>query len=310
MGRGGTLRRVDGAALRTNVLGRERTFCCHRATFSGAHPPNSLAAVAECVGAGVPRLEVDVRFLRDDAMLVFHDGMLDGETTGSGLVDALDAPGARQVRLREHPETGLCFLEDVVVAMAGGPTLLQVDLKLMRPISPARVRLLAEALAPLEGRLVVGSQAHWNLRPLATAGLPVALDPTLHLHRNERRRPGDGLTPARKGIHGLWDDAPLAQIRHATAAEYLAARVEDLAGLAPAAVEWMVDIETLRYASALGVGLGEVLAERGIALAAWTMRDEGPERSRMLLQELFEIGATTIITDYGRMLAGYVHGAG
>ena len=131
---------MRGEGLRLDAWGRKRVICCHRATLSGRFPPNSLAAIAECVEARVPRLEIDVRFLRDDAMLIFHDSLLDHETTGAGRVDALDGEAARALRYRWDGEHGVCSLDEVADVMRGGDTLLQVDLKLMRPISRGRRR--------------------------------------------------------------------------------------------------------------------------------------------------------------------------
>lgn len=291
-----------GLELAPAVMGARRVFCCHRATLSGAHAPNSLPAVSECVEAAVPRLELDVRFLADDSMLIFHDRLLDHETNARGPVDALDRAAARDVRHRTGEP--LCFIEEVVDILRTGSTLFQVDLKLMRPITNERVQLLLEALAPLGDRVLIGSQAHWNLRPLALAGLPVALDPTLHWHHAPGRT-GEGVVPGRLGMHGLWDDAPLAHIRHASAAEYIHARVEDLIGILPAAREWMVDISTLQHIATLGIELPRVLAARGIEVAAWTMRDAGPGPTTEALRRLFAMGVTTVITDHARQLARY-----
>lgn len=277
-------------------------FCCHSATLSGRHIPNSLPAVEECVAAGVPRLEVDVRFLGDDSMLIFHDGELDGETTASGRVDKLDAAGARQVRYREDERVPLCFLGDVVDLVRRGNTLLQVDLKLMRPITPGRARALEESLRPVAGQVLVGSQAHWNLRHLR--GMPVAIDPTLQWHADGGR--GGHTAPRSRGVHGLWDDAPLAASARATATEYVESRVADIRGLLPSAIEWMVDIATVEHLSRLGVPLGDVLDAHGVALAAWTFHGTEPEPGE-LLSRLFRAGARTVITD--APLAAAKHGA-
>lgn len=285
------------------VLGKRRVFCCHRATLSRRHRPNSLAAVTECVEAGVPRLEIDVRFLSDDGMLVFHDAHLDAETIGEGPVHALDTAAARRLRYRAD-ETALCFLEDVADAVRGSATLLQVDLKLMRPMVPSRVAALARALAPIRDQALVGSLAHWNLRRLAAAGLRVALDTTFQWHHSARRMEGDGLNPVTLGVHGLWDDSPIAANPRASAGEYLAERVEDLLTLAPAS-EWMVDYGTLLHMASLGLSLGETLAARGVDLAAWTLTDDGDRSTTPLLRSVLETGAATIITDDPAALAQY-----
>lgn len=291
----------EAAKLRATVGGRERVLCCHRAVYSGRFPANSLAAVQECVEAGVPRFEIDVRFLRDDSMLIFHDSRLDDETTGSGPVDALDRAEASRLRHRGAGSHGLCFLEDVAEAAKRGASTVQVDLKLMRPMSGARLAALTAALAPIRELALIGSQAHWNLRPLATAGFRVALDPTLHWHYRPGRDPS--LTPGRMGVHGLWDDAPLAHIRHASARDYVRSRVDDLGALLPAAVEWMVDIDTIEHVATLGTNLGDALRERGIELAAWTLRDRGPE-TLPILARMFDLGAATVIADDLDVVAG------
>lgn len=267
-------------------------FSCHRATLSGRHVPNSLQAVDECVRAAVPRLEIDVRFLADDAMLVFHDGLLDHETTGTGRVDALDRAAAAALRYRSHEAVGLCFLEDVVDRMRGSGTVLQVDLKLMRPMSGVRARLLEAALAPIKAHVLVGSQAHWNLRQIS--GLPLAFDPTLQWH-SDRGRNGHTV-PRTLGRHGIWDDAPLATNPYPGPEEYVRSRVRDLLGLLPAAVEWMVDIATIQHIAGLGVELGAELARYGVSLAAWTLRESEPDVGG-LLHRLFGCGVRTVITD-------------
>ena len=286
-----------------DVHGRRRVICCHRATLSGRFPPNSLAAIEECVEARVPRLEIDVRFLSDDAMLIFHDDLLDRETTGSGPVGALDRATAARLRYREDETHGLCFLAEVADAMKAGETLLQVDLKLMRPLSKQRLDLLAAALEPIRDRCLIGSQAHWNLRPLAGRGFRVALDPTLQWHYLPGRDPS--LTPSLLGVHGLWDDAPLAHIRHASALDYLEARLDALAGLPPRATEWMVDVRTIDHLATLGLPLGEALLARGVELAAWTLRDYGAVETPPVLERLFQLGTTTVIADDAPAIARY-----
>ena len=275
------------------VAGRRRVLCCHSGTLSGRFPPNSLAAVEECVRAGVPRLEVDVRFMADDAMAIFHDGSLEATTTGAGRLADVERSATQTWRYRwDDGDHAICFLEEVVDLLRGSQTMLQVDLKLMRPISASRASLLKDVLRPVADQLIVGSQAHWNLRRLD--GLPVAFDPTLHWHyAPERTYPG---SPHTAGIHGLWDDSPLAAIPHATAEEYVLTRIEDLRGLVPQATEWMVDIRTILHLASLGVPLGLELERHGCELAAWTLRADTPDRPAALAGVL-AAGATTVITD-------------
>lgn len=290
------------------VAGAPRVFCCHRAQLTGNHPPNSVAAVKECVDAGAPRLEIDVRFLADDSLLVAHDRVLRGPSGSPEQIDGLDRAGVTALHFQS---TGAapCFLEDVVEAMASSETLLQVDLKLMRPLTPLRAQRLAEAVAPLGERVLVGSQAHWNLPALTARGLPLAFDPTLQWHYFPGRT-GEGLSPARLGVHGLWDDATIAHIPAVSFEHYIESRVDDLLGLVEGVREWMVDIRTLLHIASLGVRLGDLLEGRGVAIAAWTLQDEGPEASSAKLSSLFELGATTVITDHPLVLSGYARSLG
>lgn len=277
--------------LAPTFRGRQRYICCHSATLSGNFAPNSLGAVRECIAREAPRVEVDVRFMADDAMLIFHDSTLEPSTTGSGRVDALCAPDVANIRYKGDPRSGLCFLEHVVEALAGSSTMLQVDLKLMRPITDGQARKLEAALAPLEDRLIVGAQAHWNLR--AVRGLPIAFDPTLHWCYEPD---ADQVRPQALGVHGLWDDSPIAVNERFSAAEYVEQRILDIRGILPNAIEWMVDIATILRLGELGVALGERLRSEGCALAAWTLRDTRPEMAATV-ERLFALGVETIITD-------------
>ncbi|MGE0600850.1 MAG: glycerophosphodiester phosphodiesterase [Dehalococcoidia bacterium] len=282
-----------GNALAPVVDGKRRVVCCHSGTLSGRFPPNSLAAVEECVAERVPRLEVDVRFMADDSMLIFHDATLDRATTVAGAVGSLSRANVAHARYLADESHGLCFLEDVVDLLRGSSTTLQVDLKLMRPITQARASALLRALKPLRQQVIIGSQAHWNLRSLG--GVPLAFDPTLQWHYDPERRMEEAL-PRQMGVHGLWDDSPLAAIPHASANSYVEQRIQDLLNLFPQAVEWMVDIRTIEHIHSLGTNLAERLARASCALAAWTIRQHTPNR-KVLVRELCALGVETFISD-------------
>ena len=289
-------------ALLPEVAGRRRTICCHSAALSGAHAPNSLEAVRECVAAGVPRLEVDVRFAADDGLVCFHDASLDAQTTGAGRVSDHTTFALRAVTYRSTGES-LALLEEVIDAIRGSSTVLQVDLKLNRPISPSRVERLEQALAPVASQVVVGSQSPWNLRKFSR--VPVAFDPTLFLNYTPGRRQAP--YPRQRGIHGFWDDSPLARNPYTTPQQYLEARFEELRGLVPAAIEWMVDIGTVFRIADLGIALGDELARHGIELAAWTLKERDPLPST--LERLWAAGASTVITDVPLDVATAYRGA-
>ena len=279
-------------SLRPVVFGVERTICCHRAGLSGHHIPNSLAAISECVSAGVPRLEIDVRFLADGAIAVFHDRDLEHDTTGSGPIETWKRESLAEVRHKADHQTGIAFLEDVVEVMAGSATLLQVDLKPLSLIPVGQLQELERVLRPMGDGVIVGSQGHWNLRRLA--GVPIAFDPWLQFRHQPGRKSMGG--PHTLGFHGMWDDSPVAVSPFFSAAEYVETRIDDLVPLLPRTVEWMVDIPTVLHIGALGVRLGEALARRGISLAAWTLRESSGDPDG-LMGQLFAVGTTTVITD-------------
>lgn len=281
-------------------------LCCHRGALSGKRAPNSLAAIDECVRARAPRMEIDVRFLADDSMLVFHDSVLDEETTGRGRVDDLDRSAVRALHYRSDLSSPLCFLEDVVDLARRGGTLLQVDLKLTRPITRERLSALSGTLKPLGDGVITGSQAHWNLRPLAQRGHRVALDPTMQWRFAPER--GTGRRPGSMGVHGMWDDSPAAHNPRFGPRDYFECRIDDIQGLLPAAEEWMVDLRTIRHMSKLSFNLGAALAERKISLAAWTLHDLGREDTLLVLDDLFEAGVETVITDEPLAVAKYLAG--
>ena len=280
--------------LRPVISGRERVICCHGATLSGHWAPNALEAIVECAAAGVPRLEVDVRFMADDTMVLLHDDDLAHGTTGAGRVSELSRSTLAGVR-HCGPGGSVAFLEDAVEALVDTNTILQVDLKLSRPITVERACALSRALQRLGQRALVGSQSLWNLRALE--GVAVALDPSLHLRAGTSSglRP-DGAAPSTLGVHGFWDDSPIAHNALWPVEEYLEARVQDLLAVLPQATEWMVDIDTILRMGACGLALGVRLHASGTQLAAWTVREGTPHRDDTV-PRLWELGADTLITD-------------
>ena len=289
------------AFLAPVVAGMRRVFCCHKATLSGVLAPNTLAAVRECVEARAQRIEIDVQFLADATPVVFHDDRFDREMDGGGNVATTDPSTARGLSYRASGAP-LAFLSDVVDTVCGSETVLQVDLKPFRPLSHARVRSLERTLAPARGLVLLGSQAHWNLRPFASCGFRLAFDPTLHWrHGDAAFRPGG--RPGALGRHGLWDDSPLAHEPGVPMGYYIDSRLTDLVSLLPTVTEWMVDISTVRYLWGRGSALGDLLGRRGIALAAWTVAEDRGEATSTALEELFAAGVETVITDVPLQLA-------
>ncbi len=286
------------------VGNRRRVLSCHMGNLFGTFPPNSMEAIQSCLDDGAARVEIDVRFLSDDSMLVYHDATLDAGTDGFGAVEALTRDRVPRLRFVHDDRIRLAMLEDVVDAFRHTDAILQVDLKQSRPVSEARVEALVSVLAPLRERALIGSMAYWNVRQLANRGFSLAIDPTLQWHAMPNERAP--MMPARRGLHGLFDDAPLAHLPGVQPRDYVSARIDDITALVPGCVEWMVDITTIEAFASLGIALGDELHERGVGLAAWTVRDEGPDLTAPLTWRLIELGASAIITDNARELAGYI----
>ena len=249
-----------------------------------------------------------MQFLADDALVIYHGSDLAEETTGSGKVSDLDRTSARAVHYLNDLSSSLCFRDEVVDLLRPRDTVLQVDLKLMRPISEQRLRALSTALQPLGERGLVGSQAHWNLRPLAALGHRVAFDPTMQWHFSPTRE--HSYFPDTMGLYGMWDDAPIAHHLKFSPRQYFETRTQDILGLLPEAVEWMVDVGTVRHMAGLGFALGDELAARGVGLAAWTLRDRGREETLAQLTAVCAAGGSTVITAEPATVLGYLDSGG
>ncbi len=283
-------------------LGRGRVvLAAHQGRLTGAETPNSLLSVAACAAAGAARVEVDVTFTRDGEAVVSHEREL---RVGGRRVPA------DEVTSSEVP--GLPRLWEVVQLLRASAAVLQVDLKLFRPIRAQEVERLLAVLSPIQPRVLVGSQAHWNLRPLAAAGLAVGFDPTLHFRYVAPGAPRSWARghPKRTGVWGFRDDSPLAQEASASPVAYLEARFTDLLALVPGVAELMVDYGTILRLGELGFALGLELQRRGVALAAWTVREYEGGTTLHLLHRLAELGVSTIITDVPLLLARALRGEG
>ena len=113
----------------------------HKAALDGSTPPNSLAGVEACLGAGAAFIEVDITALAGEDYLLVHDDDLSHETTGTGSVAATRPGDVRDLRLRkrdgtatEHPPALLSEVVRTMVALPGR-TRLQLDFKNVIPFA-------------------------------------------------------------------------------------------------------------------------------------------------------------------------------
>lgn len=294
---------VDGR-LAPEINGRRRVLCAHRARLGDGGPPNSVEAVVACVSAGAPRIEIDIQFLADDRIAVFHDAVLDHTTDRSGPISAITADDLAGIV--PHAGGRVPFLEEVIDAVRGSATLLHVDLKPLHPLTTGQRDSLLRVLTPLRDSVLLGSRADWSLRLFEGTGVRLAFDPTLLIASWGGLAAPGGIYPSRTSAHGFWDDHPIAHISGLEASRYLAARVVGLRGLVPSAVEWMVNVETILAMGRSGYRLGEELRAGGVELAAWTLIDGGQDVSGPLLRTLIDLDVTTFITDHPLALAAYL----
>ncbi len=125
----------------------------HRGASAEA-PENTLAAFRRAVEIGADLIELDVRFSRDRAVVVFHDRKLDRTTDGRGPV------ASRTLRELQSLDAGTSFspayageriplLDEVLVELRSSPPRLFIEIK----IDPGE-EAVREELTPAVLRLV------------------------------------------------------------------------------------------------------------------------------------------------------------
>ena len=112
----------------------------HRGCWRSA-PENSLAAINDCIEAGVEMVELDVRETADGELVLIHDETLDRTTSLVGALNDVSLATLQAARLREG---------------AGGPTA-PVDDRDLRPPT------LREALIAARGSILINIDAKTDL---------------------------------------------------------------------------------------------------------------------------------------------------
>jgi glycerophosphoryl diester phosphodiesterase len=222
--------------------------------------PNTLGGIDSAIAAGAKRIEIDVRLLADGDAALFHESISsDGRAVGS-LTSA------------EARAAGLSLLSDAVRRVAASNAVLQVDLKdeILLPVE--KIAHLAELVAPLEDRVIVGSMIDWNLRQLRAAApaLRLGFDPLLYFH-HWNDRPTDVPFPLQRGSYGYWDDHPLAAAGILPLRDYLTIRLDGLHAMVPGIEEIMLHYPTLLRAVDDGIDACRLLHQRGTRVLAWTL---------------------------------------
>ncbi len=257
----------------------------HMAADDGRGVPNSLEAIQSCLDQDAAWIEIDVTALADADYLLVHDPDLGSETTGSGPVAACNAERAAGLFFRHAGVTTACRvprLSEVVGAMVrhGGASRLQVDFKNVFPFpNDEPLRRLVRILEPLGSRVLVSSNADWQLRRLRALAPWLELGLDVHFYidwRGEGDVANPNLIPRVRGAYGYWDDHPIARQRFWPTAEYLEDRCGALLGLVPGATTFYVSHDLLCQSLDDGFNWAAYLHRAGIRLDAWTLDLDNP----------------------------------
>lgn len=292
--------------------GRDLTLKVHRALWSGTLPANSLAAIAECCDARIARAEIDVQPRRDGGFLVFHDDRLDRSTDAQGAVADLSDTELARARLRWHGATTahrLCDLTDAISAIAAAPypTVFELDLKELTPWPWRRVEAFARLLEPVRERVLLGTEADWNLRRILTVdpAIPVSLNPGAYLDWTpDERHP---VLPV--GAYGYLDRHPLAGERRGSVRDYLADRFGGIGRLVPGTRE--LHLRLAFFERMLDDGVGDaaaIIRSAGPAVDVWTL-DAGTPRWDERLRRLIDAHVDLITTNTAPALAAAIRAA-
>ena len=269
---------------------------CHTALYSGEHPRNSLAAVAECVERAVARIEIDIHSLDGPDYAVYHERRLEAETTGRGPIGRATPDEVRAARFLAHRDERLPLLSEVVEMARDRDVELQLDLKDWRLLADGRIDVLAQIARPMLDRVIVSTGQDWNLLRLYQrhSDVPIGFDPGLYFdHAIEGT---EVYLPRNMGAYGYRDDNPLAFGRTESVVDYLRQRFEMLAAQVPPAREYFLSYRLVLQMLDDGFDVAAWLHERGIAANVWTL-DYRNEDSLRTLERLRTIGIDRITTN-------------
>jgi glycerophosphoryl diester phosphodiesterase len=259
----------------------------HKAAMDNSpYPPNSLAAIRECLEAGAAWIEVDITALAEGDYLLVHSPELEIETNDQGAVGLCSVQAAHKLKLvhngrvTNHP---VALLSEVVALLLHLPssTRLQRDCKNHTPFTSLEpLQRLVEILRPLGARALVSSMADWQLRQLARLAPWLELGFDIHLHIDcdpPGQLPEPDALPRRMGAYGYRDDHPLASQRWGPPAAYLAERCAEMLLLVPSASTFYCNHSFLVRGLQQGFSWAQGLHQVGRRLDAWTLDADQPQ---------------------------------
>ncbi len=274
---------------------RSAQLVCHMGVLSGKHARNSIEAIAECFEANVGRIEIDIHSLAGDDYVVYHDQRFETHTTHTGAAGGATPDDVRAMRFVER-DGRPPLLSEVVDLARGCETELQLDWKDLRLVSPARLRALADVVAPIRERVIVSSPQDWNLRRLRAAApeVPQGFDPGHYIdHMIEQH---EVVLPRQAGAYGYRDDHPMAFGRGNPVGDYLESRMEMLELQSPGAREWFLNFRLVLQMLGDGFNPAGWLHERGIGANAWTADYPGGATVEMV-ERLIDAGIERVTTN-------------
>jgi glycerophosphoryl diester phosphodiesterase len=291
------------------AAGRTVALKVHQCVWSGDYPPNSLEAIQDCYRAHVARAEIDLAMLADEDFLVVHDLKLAGPTDGDGRADETSRSAAERLHLVHHgapSKTRPAVLSEVVATIAAEPypTLLELDLKDLKPWPWPRVEELATLLQPIRERVTFGGGADWNLRRLHQVDPLLRMGFTISNYLDWL--PADreiGALPGVRGAYGYLDAHPLGRARLGPTSDYLRDRLGAIVRLVPDTRDVHIRLLAVERMHADGLtDLADWLHNQGMLLDVWTLNAGTPGWQERLTGAL-AAGADVITTETPRELA-------
>jgi glycerophosphoryl diester phosphodiesterase len=287
----------------------------HKAALDGQYPPNSLESIRACLEAGAAFIEIDIMALADSDYLLVHDETLEAETTGAGPVGQCSLADSGNLFIKNADgSASTCQvprLSEVVQLLLDYPnsSRLQLDYKNVIPFrDPEPLHRLVHLIEPLQDRVIVSTNADWQLRRLRRLAEWLELGFDIHFYI-DWREPGEAVDPHvppyRQGAYGYWDDHPLALQRFWTTAEYLAERCDTLRTLLPGVTTFYVDHRLLVQSLDDGFNWAEALHSADIKLDAWTL-DADNSTAVANARRLLSAGVDQFTTNTPLELAGII----
>jgi len=164
--------------------GRTVRLKWHKLRRAPDDPPFARSNLKTGLQAGAS-LEVDIQLLACGRFVCLHDARLEGETTGFGLVSAIDADAVARLEMLAAPGAPPLLLDELVAIVRASPgppsARVQLDLKnTAGQLGDGACRTFAATVGALSGRFIL-SGCDWDAVTRLgddVPGLAVGYDPT------------------------------------------------------------------------------------------------------------------------------------